>query len=202
MSVAAIATRAATAAGCRCALHCAKCAAGCAASTCSSRCIALGSMAIAGVGSLSASLARRAGAARPGHPRRRSVVYAHPAARSTPDERAFLDRHGKVSSAATMRAMARTADGKAALVEMKAVDGAYPLFGQTVLDPPGPLPHALAQARRRFRRCRGPGAADAARHQTRRAADHRQRDIRNPRRARERAGQARRRHRLRAAPAW
>ena len=48
-----------------------------------------------------------------------------------------------------MRAMARTADGQgpaeATLVEMKAVDGAYPLFGEAVLDPPGPLASALAQ---------------------------------------------------------
>ena len=41
--------------------------------------------------------------------------------------------------------MARTADGKATLVEMKAVDGAYPLFGKAVLDPPGALHDALAQ---------------------------------------------------------
>ena len=44
-----------------------------------------------------------------------------------------------------MRAMARSADGHATLVEIKAVDGAYPLFGKTVLDPPGPLSDALAQ---------------------------------------------------------
>src|SRR5471032_1446024 len=62
-----------------------------------------------------------------------------------PAERAFLDNHGKVSSAATLRAMARTADGKATLVEMKAVDGAYPLFGEAVLDPPSALSVALAQ---------------------------------------------------------
>src|SRR5471032_1022861 len=62
-----------------------------------------------------------------------------------PAERAFLDNHGKVSSAATLRAMARTADGKATLVEMKAVDGAYPLFGEAVLDPPNTLSVALAQ---------------------------------------------------------
>ena len=44
-----------------------------------------------------------------------------------------------------MRAMARAADGKATLVEIKAVDGAYPLFGEVVLDPPGALADALAQ---------------------------------------------------------
>ncbi len=106
--------------------------------------IALGSMAIAGVGSLSASLAD--GLARQGQ-----VILGGDLSftliqrEATPSERAFLDAHGKVSSAATLRAMARTADGKAALVEMKAVDGAYPLFGQTVLDPPGSLDATLVQ---------------------------------------------------------
>ena len=107
-------------------------------------CIALGCMAIAGVGSLAASLAD--GLARQGR-----VILGGDLAFTlvqqelTPDERAFLDSHGKVSAAATMRAMARTVDGKATLVEMKAVDGAYPLFGQTVLDPPGSLADALTQ---------------------------------------------------------
>src|SRR5476651_2410281 len=107
-------------------------------------CIALGCMAIAGVGSLAASLAD--GLARQGQ-----VILGGDLSFTliqrevTPDERAFLDNHGKVSSAATMRAMARTADGNATLVEMKAVDGAYPLFGQAVLDPPDALADALAQ---------------------------------------------------------
>ena len=106
--------------------------------------IALGCMAIAGVGSLSASLAD--GLARQGQ-----VILGGDLSFTlvqhevTPEERAFLDRHGKVSSTATMRAMARTADGKAALVEMKAIDGAYPLFGRAELDPPGGLAGALAR---------------------------------------------------------
>ncbi|HEY1475324.1 MAG TPA: FtsX-like permease family protein [Pseudolabrys sp.] len=107
-------------------------------------CIALGCMAIAGVGSLAASLDD--GLARQGQ-----VILGGDLSFTliqhevTPDERAFIDRHGKVSSAATMRAMARTGEGKATLVEMKSVDGAYPLFGQAVLDPPGALADALAQ---------------------------------------------------------
>ena len=36
-----------------------------------------------------------------------------------------------------MRAMAVAPDGERTLVELKAVDGAYPLFGALVLDPPG-----------------------------------------------------------------
>lgn len=107
-------------------------------------CIALGSMAIAGVGSLAASLAD--GLAREGR-----VILGGDLSftliqrEATPQERAFLDSHGKMSMAATMRAMARTGDGKATLVELKAVDGAYPLFGDVKLDPPGALSDVLAQ---------------------------------------------------------
>ena len=44
-----------------------------------------------------------------------------------------------------MRAMARTPDGRTALVEVKAVDAAYPLYGSVALDPPQPLAALLAQ---------------------------------------------------------
>ena len=107
-------------------------------------CIALGSLAIAGVGSLAASLAD--GLAREGR-----VILGGDLAftliqrEAGTSEREFLQSHGQVSSAATMRAMARTADGQATLVELKAVDAAYPLFGQAVLDPPLALADALAQ---------------------------------------------------------
>lgn len=112
-------------------------------------CIALGSMAIAGVGSLAASLTD--GLAREGQ-----VILGGDLSftliqrEAAPNERAFLESHGQLSSAATMRAMARTADGEAALVEIKAVDAAYPLFGKVsldgaVLDRPGALADALAQ---------------------------------------------------------
>jgi putative ABC transport system permease protein len=107
-------------------------------------CIALGSMAIACVGSLAASLAD--GLAREGR-----VILGGDLAftliqrEAAPAEREFLQKRGEVSSAATMRAMARTAAGQATLVEMKAVDGTYPLFGTAVLDPAGPLADALAQ---------------------------------------------------------
>ncbi len=111
-------------------------------------CIALGSMAIAGVGSVAASLAD-------GLSRQGQVILGGDLSfelvqrQASPDELAFFDSHGKVSSAATMRAMARTsaraAGGDAALVEMKAVDNAYPLFGTVTLDPPQALDSALAQ---------------------------------------------------------
>jgi putative ABC transport system permease protein len=107
-------------------------------------CIALGCMAIAGVGSLAASLSD--GLARQGQViLGGDVAFTLIQREAEPSERAFLDGHGRVSGIATMRAMARTPDGKATLVEMKAVDGAYPLFGEAVLDPPGALSDALAE---------------------------------------------------------
>ncbi len=107
-------------------------------------CIALGVMSIAGVGSLAASLAD--GLARQGQ-----IILGGDLAftlvqrQAKPDELAFLKDHGKVSSAATLRAMAREGNGEATLVEMKAVDAVYPLFGAVTLDPPAPLAAALAE---------------------------------------------------------
>jgi putative ABC transport system permease protein len=107
-------------------------------------CIALGSMAIAGVGSLAASFAdglAREGQVILGGDLSFTLIQREAAS----NERAFLQNHGTLSSAATMRAMTRTTDGQATLVELKAVDGAYPLFGAVKLEPPGPLSDALAQ---------------------------------------------------------
>src|ERR1700744_6789469 len=85
-------------------------------------CIALGVMAISGVGSVAASLSE--GLAREG----RTLLGGDAAfsliqREAKPDEVAFLRSRGKVSVAATLRAMARTSDGRLALVELKAVDG-------------------------------------------------------------------------------
>ncbi|MGH6771759.1 MAG: ABC transporter permease, partial [Xanthobacteraceae bacterium] len=106
-------------------------------------CIAIGVMAIAGVGSFASSLG--AGLAREG----RTIlggdlafILSHREASAR--ERAFLESQGRISLAATMRAMARTADGRNALVEIKAVDAAHPLTGAVRLDPAGSLAEALA----------------------------------------------------------
>jgi putative ABC transport system permease protein len=107
-------------------------------------CIALGVLAIAAVGSLSASLEN--GLAREGRTilgGDLSFLLSHREV-SAP-ERAFLEQQGRVSVAATMRAMARTNDGRTALVELKAVDAAYPLFGAVALEPALTLPAALAR---------------------------------------------------------
>src|SRR4051812_35068903 len=106
-------------------------------------CIALGVTAIAGVGSFSRSLTD--GLARDGR-----VILGGDLAfnlihrEATAGERKFLDARGQISTAALLRAMARTSDRRQALVELKAVDGAYPLYGTLVLDPAMPLARALA----------------------------------------------------------
>ena len=107
-------------------------------------CIALGVMAIAGVGSVAGSLAD--GLARQGQ-----VILGGDLSftliqrEATAAEMAFLKSHGEVSTAATMRAMARTTAGNAALVEIKTVDANYPLFGKVDLNPSVPLADALAE---------------------------------------------------------
>ena len=106
-------------------------------------CIALGCMAIAGVSSLAASL--NDGLAREGQViLGGDVAFTLIQREAKPAELAFLERQGTVSRDATLRAMARTANGQATLVELKAVDGAYPLFGAVKLDPAGNLDTALA----------------------------------------------------------
>src|SRR5262252_6536202 len=101
-------------------------------------CIALGVMAIAGVGSVAASL--RDGLAREGRDLLGGdaafVLFQREAKAA---ELAFLRSHGQVSFAATLRGMARTSDGRLALVEMKAVDGAYPMLGELSLEPAVPI---------------------------------------------------------------
>ena len=107
-------------------------------------CIALGVMAIAGVGSVAASLTDGIGSAGQiilGGDLAFSLIQRQ----ASDAERAFLDAHGTVSKDATMRAMARTSGGQMNLVEVKAVDGAYPLFGKVESDPDMPLPALLAE---------------------------------------------------------
>src|SRR5262245_27461904 len=106
-------------------------------------CIALGVMAIAGVASFARSLAD--GLAREGRViLGGDVAFSLIHREASAEERAFLAGRGRVSTAATMRAMARTADGQAALVEVKAVDDAYPLYGTANLDPAADLAQVLA----------------------------------------------------------
>src|ERR1700728_1343387 len=91
-------------------------------------CIALGVMAIAGVGSVAASLGE--GLTREGRTLLGGdVAFSLIQREAKPEEVALLRSRGQVSVAATLRGMARTPDGRLALVELKAVDGAYPMLG-------------------------------------------------------------------------
>jgi len=108
-------------------------------------CLALGVALIAGVGSLAEAV--RGGLARDartllGGDVELRLLY-RPA--STEALKTFAAA-GRVSAIRTLRAMARSPAGAdRQLVELKAVDGAYPLFGQMQLSPPGPLDAALAE---------------------------------------------------------
>ncbi len=107
-------------------------------------CIALGVMAIAGVGSVAASLGD--GLAREGRTLLGGdVAFSLIQREAKPDELAFLRARGQVSVAATLRGMARTGDGRLALVELKAVDGAYPMLGELTLKPKMPVADLLAE---------------------------------------------------------
>src|SRR3954467_5009467 len=107
-------------------------------------CIALGVMAIAGVGSVAASLGD--GLAREGRTLLGGdVAFSLIQREAQPGEVAFLRSRGQVSVAATMRAMARAGDGRLALVELKAVDGNYPMLGELTLDPKMPMADLLAE---------------------------------------------------------
>ncbi|HZB93449.1 MAG TPA: FtsX-like permease family protein, partial [Stellaceae bacterium] len=107
-------------------------------------CLALGTAVIAGVGSLAAAVDD--GLKSDAHAMLGGDVELHLVHRTaTPQELAYLRQSGQVSRVATMRAMARTEDGnERSLIELKAVDNTYPLYGAVRLDPPLPLAEALA----------------------------------------------------------
>jgi putative ABC transport system permease protein len=111
--------------------------------------IALGVAAITGIGSLSESIAD--GLASEGRVILGGDISADLAQRELEAaERELLARQGRVAEVAIVRAMARRGNGEAALVEIKAVDGRYPLTGHIALDPALPLPVALEARNGRF----------------------------------------------------
>ena len=106
--------------------------------------IALGVGAIIGIGSVSLSL--KDGLAQQGRAILGGDVSFDLAQRElSASERDFLGLQGRLSPVALLRAMARRDEGEAALVEIKAVDEAYPLAGEVLLDPALPLSDALAE---------------------------------------------------------
>jgi putative ABC transport system permease protein len=107
-------------------------------------CIALGVMTISGVASVAASLSD--GLAREGRTLLGGdVAFSLFQREAKPDEIAFLRERGDVSVTASLRGMARAADGNLALVEIKAVDSAYPMLGQLSLEPTMPVADLLAE---------------------------------------------------------
>ncbi len=56
----------------------------------------------------------------------------------------FADRHARISDAVTMRAMMVAASGERLLVELKAVDAAWPLVGRATTIPDAPVQSLLA----------------------------------------------------------
>lgn len=100
-------------------------------------CIALGVATIAGVGSVARGMTE--GIAREGRViLGGDIAFTLVQRQATPAERAYLDTLGDVSAVATLRGMARRADDtNQALVEVKAIDGAYPLFGNLAAESGG-----------------------------------------------------------------
>lgn len=108
-------------------------------------CIALGVAAIAAVGSVTAAFL--GGMAEKGQELLGGDAEFRLTQRSaSPDAQAFLDSRGRVSRLYEMRGMARV-DGTdtRTLVELKAVDGNYPLFGVVELAPTMALQAALEE---------------------------------------------------------
>jgi putative ABC transport system permease protein len=108
-------------------------------------CLFLGVLALAGVGSLSAAIV--AALAERGQEILGGDVQLVVAQRSaTAEELAAFAREGRVSAITRMRAMAARPDGEeSVLVELKGVDGAWPLFG-TFRAPPGGRPRGRQAA--------------------------------------------------------
>src|SRR5215813_9266090 len=108
-------------------------------------CLMLGLAVIAAVGSVAASV--RGGLAADA----RTILGGDVELRllyqpAKPEQLAFFAASAAVSTSEEMRAMSRPAVGdERALVELKAVDAAYPLYGSVALQPAMPLADALAQ---------------------------------------------------------
>ena len=104
-------------------------------------CITLGVAALASVGSLSAAILdsiRSQGQALLGGDLEARLQFRE----ATPAELSAIRSAGEVSHMSRMRAMVRAGDMQA-LAELKAVDGAYPLYGRAVMADGGDVQAAL-----------------------------------------------------------
>jgi putative ABC transport system permease protein len=108
-------------------------------------CIALGVAAIGGVNSVARSIT--AGVATEGQSLLGGDMrFELNQRQATPQEYAFLEGLGSVATSANMRSMARLEDASdQALVEVKAVDAAYPLYGALVTEPAVPRAELFAE---------------------------------------------------------
>lgn len=108
-------------------------------------CLTLGVAAIAGVGSVSSSVV--AGLRDDARVLLGGDVELRLVHRTvTEEQRAHLERSAETSEIAVMRAMARRPDGEQrSLIELKAVDGTYPLYGSLLLAPSMPAAEALGK---------------------------------------------------------
>ncbi|PDT17196.1 glycosyl transferase family 1 [Rhizobium sp. J15] len=107
-------------------------------------CIALGTGAIAAVNSVSQSITDTI-ASQGQELLAGDVRFELNNREATPEEMNFLEGLGKVSVSTGLRSMARKPDGSdQALVEVKAVDDAYPLYGRFEAEPNYPLSALLS----------------------------------------------------------
>jgi putative ABC transport system permease protein len=112
-------------------------------------CIALGVAAIVGVASVARGLTD--GLAREGRTILGGDIAFETVQRElTSSERQWLEARGALTTAGMMRAMARSASGETALVEIKAVDAAYPQQGRLITSPEKPVPALLGEVEGRF----------------------------------------------------
>lgn len=107
-------------------------------------CIALGVAAISGVSSLSRSLTE--GLSTEGRKiLGGDLAFSLRQREATTDEIAVLEAQGEVSVIATLRGMAHAGEKGSGLVEIKAVDEAYPRVGELVVEPALPKREVFAE---------------------------------------------------------
>ena len=116
-------------------------------------CLTLGVAAIAIIGSLTSAIEQ--GLTEQGQPLLGGdIAFSLVQREATADELAYVRSKGAVSRVATLRAMA-TANAKSTLVEIKAVDQAYPLYGKLVLGQRCRTCISIDSGQQCSRRCRG-----------------------------------------------
>lgn len=108
-------------------------------------CIALGTAAIAGINSVSATI-RETMASQGQQLLAADIRFELTNRQATQEERAYLESLGTLSHSTTLRSMLRRADSAdQALAEIKAVDGAYPLYGTVTTEEGGDFASLVAK---------------------------------------------------------